>query len=115
MLNNVRKKLEEDEEYEMKEWLLSDQTFEKLGEIMSENDCKMLGLYDELTNWLSQVNLYSGAKGLLDTHEFTKMLELFSATAWSRQTGMPKTYSISAIQMYVYTTKNSKFKNSNSS
>ena len=48
---------------------------------MSQNDGKMLGLYDELTNWLSQVNLYSGAKGLLDTHEFTKLLELFSATS----------------------------------
>ena len=54
---------------------------------MSQNDGKMLGLYDELTNWLSQVNLYSGAKGLLDTHEFTKLLELFSATSGSRQTG----------------------------
>ena len=59
ILKNVRQKLEK-EEYEIKEWLLGDQTFEKLGEIMSQNDCKMhmLGLYDELTNWLSQVNLY---------------------------------------------------------
>jgi len=86
VLKNVRKKLE-DQEVETKQWLLSDQTFEKLGEMMSQNDCKMLGLYDELTNWLSQVNLYSGNKGLLDTHEFTKVLELFSATGWSRQTG----------------------------
>lgn len=98
----MRKKLVEDDEYDMKEWLLSDQTFEKLGEIMSQNDCKMLGLYDELTNWLSQVNLYSGTKGLLDTHEFTKMLELFSATAWSRQTGISKTYTVIAIQMYTH-------------
>ena len=55
----------------LKNWLLSDQTFEKLGELMAKNDGKVLGLYDELTNWLSQVNLYSGAKGLLATHEFT--------------------------------------------
>ena len=54
---------------------------------MSQNDGKMLGLYDELTNWLSQKKLYSGAKGLIDTHEFTKLLELFNATSWSRQTG----------------------------
>lgn len=86
ILRNVRQNLEE-QEVAVKQWLLSDQTFEKLGEMMSQNDCKMLGLYDELTNWLSQVNLYSGNKGLLDTHEFTKVLELFSATAWSRQTG----------------------------
>ena len=80
ILRNVRQNLEE-QEVAVKQWLLSDQTFEKLGEMMSQNDCKMLGLYDELTNWLSQVNLYSGNKGLLDTHEFTKVLELFSATA----------------------------------
>ncbi|XP_044166755.1 uncharacterized protein LOC122946920 [Acropora millepora] len=85
IIKKVRQKLA-DEEVELKDWLLSDQTFEKMGEIMSQNDGKMLGLYDELTNWLSQVNLYSGAKGLLDTHEFTKLLELFSATSWSRQT-----------------------------
>ena len=88
VIKNVRKRLSE-EDFEMKEWLLSDQTFEKMGELMCQNDGKMLGLYDELTNWLSQVNLYSGNKGLLDTHEFTKVLELLSATAWSRQTGEP--------------------------
>ena len=54
---------------------------------MSQNGNKALGLYDELTNFLSQVNLYSGSKGLLDTHEFTKVLELFMASDWSRQTG----------------------------
>ena len=86
VLKNVRQKLQE-AEVDTRQWLLSDQTFEKLGEMMSQNDCKMLGLYDELTNWLSQVNLYSGNKGLLDTHEFTKVLEFFSATGWSRQTG----------------------------
>ena len=84
----------------LKNWLLSDQNFEKLGELMAKNDGKVLGLCNELTNWLSQVNLYSGAKGLLDTHEFTKVLELFSGTAWSRQTGNttfiyhPKTFKL---------------------
>ena len=43
---------------------------------MCQNGGKMLGLYDELTNWLSQLNLHSGIKGLLDTHELTKLLEL---------------------------------------
>ena len=38
---------------------------------MSQNDCKAFGLHDELTNWRSQVNLYSGNKGLMVTHEFT--------------------------------------------
>ena len=82
----MRTKLE-NEDMVLKNWLLSDQNFEKLGELMAKNDGKVLGLCDELTNLLSQENLYSGAKGLLDTHEFTKVLELFSGTAWSRQTG----------------------------
>ena len=82
----MRTKLE-NEDMVLKNWLLSDQNFEKLGELMAKNDGKVLGLCDELTNLLSQVNLYSGATGLLDTHEFTKVLELFSGTAWSRQTG----------------------------
>ncbi|XP_067039953.1 uncharacterized protein [Acropora muricata] len=85
ILRKVRTKLE-NEDMVLKNWLLSDQNFEKLGELMAKNDGKVLGLCDELTNLLSQVNLYSGAKGLLDTHEFTKVLELFSGTAWSRQT-----------------------------
>ena len=38
---------------------------------MYQNGGKMLGLSDELTNWLSQVYLYSGNKGLLDNEEFT--------------------------------------------
>ena len=62
----------------------------------------MLGLSDELTNWLSQVNLYSGNKGLLDNEEFTKLSELFSATAWSRQIGEP-------INITIFLTNNSCF------
>ena len=54
-------------------WLLSYQTFEKMREIMYQNGGKLLGWSDELTNWLSQVNLYSGNKGLLDNEEFTKL------------------------------------------
>ena len=38
---------------------------------MHQNGGKMFGLSDELTNWLSQVYLYSGNKGLLDSEEFT--------------------------------------------
>lgn len=86
IVKNVRKEME-NRSLPIKEWLLSDQTFEKLGELMAESDGKILGLYDELTNWLSQVNLYSENKGLLDTHEFTKVLEMFSGTSWNRKTG----------------------------
>ena len=52
-------------------WLLSYQTLQKMREIMYQNGGKRLGLSHELTNWLSQVYLYSGNKGLLDNEEFT--------------------------------------------
>lgn len=88
LLQNVRRRLETEEEaIVVKNCLLSDQTFEKMGELMSQNDCNAFGWYDELTNWPSQVNLYSGNKGLLDTHEVTKILEFFSGGEWTRQTG----------------------------
>lgn len=49
LLTNVREKLVS-EDLPIKQWLVSDQTLEKLGELMASNDCKALGLYDELTN-----------------------------------------------------------------
>lgn len=52
---NIRKEMES-RQLPIKEWLLSNQTFEKLGELMAESAGKILGLYDELTNWLSQDN-----------------------------------------------------------
>lgn len=64
LLQNVRTRLETEEEaIVVKTCLLSDQSFEKLGELMSQNDCQAFGLYDELTIWLSLVNLCSGIKG----------------------------------------------------
>ena len=38
-------------------WTLDDQSFEKMGELMGENYGKLLGLYDELPMFLSQVNI----------------------------------------------------------
>lgn len=52
LLKAVRTELD-DSEISYKKWTLSDQTFEKLGELMYQNDSKALGLYDELTNFLS--------------------------------------------------------------
>ena len=44
-------------------WLLGDATYEKMGDLMAANDGRLLGLYDELSTFLSQLNLYRG-KGL---------------------------------------------------
>ena len=37
-------------------WLLDEATFEKMGAMMAENDSKLLGLYDELSAFLTQIN-----------------------------------------------------------
>ncbi len=41
-------------------WLSDDQSFEKLGELMAENHGKLLGLYDELSMFLAQINVCRG-------------------------------------------------------
>ena len=41
-------------------WCLDDQSFEKMGALMSENHSKLLGLYDELAMFLSQINVFRG-------------------------------------------------------
>jgi hypothetical protein len=65
---------------------LQDATFEKMGALMSENSGRLLGLYDELTSFLTRINLYRG-KGLSDTHELAVFLELYNANEWTRTTG----------------------------
>ena len=57
-------------------WYLDDQSFEKMG-AMSDNHCKLLGLYNELTMFLSQINVFGG-RGLADSHE----LSIPSAAWW---------------------------------
>ena len=38
-------------------WLLGDTTYEKMGDLMASNENRLLGLYDELSTFLSQLNL----------------------------------------------------------
>ena len=49
-------------------WCLDDQSFEKMGSLMSENHCKLIGLYDELAVFLSQINVFRGC-GLSDSFQ----------------------------------------------
>ena len=44
-------------------WFIDDQSMEKMGALMNENNSKLLGLYDELAMFLSQMS--SGEKVLL--------------------------------------------------
>ena len=72
-------------------WLLGDATCEKMGELMSANGGRLLGLYDELSTFLTQLNLYRG-KGLALSHELAVFLQLFNGSSWTRATGIFKLY-----------------------
>ena len=53
---------------------------------MSENGGRLLGMYDELSAFLSKIKLYN-SRGLTDSHELAMFLELYNATPWTRTTG----------------------------
>ena len=40
--------------------MMDDQSFEKMGELMEENHCKLLGLYDELPMFLKLISAEGG-------------------------------------------------------
>lgn len=73
-------------------WLLGDATCEKMGDLMSANDGRLLGLYDELTSILTQLNLYRG-KGLTLSHELALFLQLYNGHSWVRTTGISQSSS----------------------
>ena len=68
-------------------WLLQDATFEKMGALMAENKGRLLGIFDELTTFLTKIKLYSN-RGLSDSHELAMFLELYNGNSWTRATGM---------------------------
>ena len=55
-------------------WLLGDATCEKMGDLMAANGGRLLGLYDELSTFLTQLNLYRG-KGLTLSHELASVVQ----------------------------------------
>lgn len=67
-------------------WVFDDATFEKMGSLMNENASRLLGFYDELSAFLTQINLYRG-RGLSDSHELALFLQLYNAHPWRRDTG----------------------------
>ena len=74
-------------------WLLQDATFEKMGVLMSENNGRLLGMYDELSAFLTKIKLY-GNRGLSDTHELAMFLELYNANPWTRTTSKQVYYPV---------------------
>lgn len=67
-------------------WVVDDASFEKMGVLMFENSARLLGLYDELSAFLSQINLYKG-RGLSESHELAVFLQLYNGHPWRRDTG----------------------------
>ena len=61
---------------------------------MASNDGRLLGLYDELSSFLTQINLY-GSKGISGSHDTSTFLMLYNGHLWTRRTG---TY----IYVYLY-------------
>ena len=67
-------------------WMLDEASFEKMGAMMSANNDKLLGLYDEMSTYLAQINIYRG-KGLSESHELSAFLSLYNGKSWTRATG----------------------------
>lgn len=67
-------------------WTLEEASFEKMGALMAENNGRLLGLYDELSAFLTGINLYN-SKGLSDSHDIHKFLQLYNGLPWKRRTG----------------------------
>ena len=57
-------------------WILDD-TFEKMEALMCDNSSRILGFYDELSAFLTQINLFHG-RNLSDSHELALFLQLFN-------------------------------------
>ena len=67
-------------------WYLDVATFEKMGALMDENDGWLLGIYDEMTTFLMQINLYK-SRGHTDSHDVAVFLQHYNGHPWSRKTG----------------------------
>ena len=80
-------------------WCLVEASFEMMGYLMSKNNGKLLGLYDELSTYLAQINVYRG-KGLCESHDLATFLSLYNGKSWNRDTGM-SIYNSSIIIQFV--------------
>ena len=60
-------------------WNLDEATFEKMGALMNDNGGRLLGIYDEMTTFLMQINLYK-SRGQVDSHDVAVFLQLYNDT-----------------------------------
>ena len=66
---------------------LEEATFEKMGAMMAKNHSKLLGLYDELSTFLTRINLFK-SRGISDSHDLALFLQLYNGHPWARRTGL---------------------------
>ena len=57
---------------------MQDLSFEKMGSLMADNAERLLAMFDELSAFLTKVNLYKG-KNLSDSHDLAVFLELYNS------------------------------------
>jgi len=65
---------------------MKDTSFPKMGELMADNDGRLLGIFDELSAFLAKINIFNG-KSICDSNELSMFLELYNGNGWSRNTG----------------------------
>ena len=53
---------------------------------MADNDGRLLGIFDELSSFLTKITVFNG-KSICDSNELSMLLELYNGNAWSRNTG----------------------------
>lgn len=71
-----------------RQMLLPHCTWDKFGELLSENGARSLSLFDELMSFFATMNMYSSHKmQLSDTREFQDFLQLFTGKSKTRETG----------------------------
>ena len=66
---------------------------------MHSNGSRLIGLYDEFSAFLSQINLYRG-RTISESHELSLFLQLFNGHPWRRDTG---TYAHVKLLLVYYT------------
>ena len=74
----------------------------KMGALVKDNSSRLLGLYDELSAFLTQINLYRG-QSLSDSHELALFLQLFNGHPWHRDIGIYIYSYIANVAKYKYT------------
>ena len=110
ILSNVQTKCTQSEDDPS--WIFDDGSFEKMGALMHLNLSRLLGFYDELSAFLSQINLYRG-RSPSDSHELALFLQLYNGHPWRRDTGNQNinVFSYNILMFYsciVLTTRNLK-------